>query len=114
MKEETTETAPNTDLLTAHPIDKFKIFGALDYTIDEIAVILDVSPMERNVIAERLDNPRDELAIAYSEGKFRGKAQTDVALTQLAWKGESDAIETLSELIKGRKIDKLKKELFGL
>lgn len=97
-----------------HPIDKFRIFGALDYTAAQIAIILDATPMERSLIEERLSNPQDEIAIAYNEGKFKGKAKTDIALVNLSWKGEALAVETYTELVKIRKVNELKKELFGV
>ena len=97
-----------------HPLNKFKVFGALDYTVDQIAIILDATPMERRVLADRLDNPLDEIAIAYSEGKFKGKAMIDVALLEASWGGEVDAVEVYTALKKSKKVDDLKKELFGV
>lgn len=97
-----------------HPINKFKVFGALDYTIDQIAIVMDATPMEKALLEERLSDPLDEIAIAYSEGKFKGKASTEVALLELAWEGEVDAVEAFAELSKTRKVNALKQELFGV
>jgi hypothetical protein len=51
--------------------------------------------------------------VAYDNGRAIGEYNIDVELTKLAERGDIEAITTLAERSKERKMKDLKKDLFG-
>ena len=90
-------------------IPKIRTFGAFGYDPERIADLLGLHGRKRTELI-----PGDELRVAYDNGRAIGEYNIDVELTKLAERGDIDAITTLAERSKERKMKDLKKDLFGV
>lgn len=95
-------------------IPKIRTFGAFGYDPERIADLLNLRGRVRSELIVRLSIPGDELRVAYDNGRAIGEYNIDVELTKLAERGDIDAITTLAERSKERKMKDLKKNLFGV
>ena len=95
-------------------ISKIRTFGAFGYDAERIADLLDLSGKERAELVVRLSIPGDELRIAYENGRAIGEYNIDVELVKQAERGDIDAISTLAERSKERKLKDMKRQLFGV
>ncbi|MDD4636031.1 MAG: hypothetical protein PHV66_00245 [Bacteroidales bacterium] len=94
-------------------ISKVRTFGAFGYDAERIADLLSLHGRTRVELIVRLSIPGDELRVAYDNGRAIGEYNIDVELTKQAERGDIDAITTLAERSKERKMKDLKKDLFG-
>lgn len=95
-------------------ISKITTFGALGYSSERIANLLDLQGEERVELISRLSNPTDRLKIAYEKGRAVGEYNIDIALIGQADKGDAVAIEALTARTKQRSMKDMKRELFGV
>lgn len=95
-------------------IPKIRTFGAFGYDPERIADLLGLHGRKCTELIVRLSIPGDELRVAYDNGRAIGEYNIDVELTKLAERGDIDAITTLAERSKERKMKDLKKVLFGV
>lgn len=101
------------ELETDKYISKVRTFGAFGYDAERIADLLSLHGRTRTELIVRLSIHGDELRVAYDNGRAIGEYNIDVELTKLAERGDIDAITTLAERSKERKMKDLKKDLFG-
>ncbi|HMM18498.1 MAG TPA: hypothetical protein PKC47_13390 [Petrimonas sp.] len=94
-------------------ISKVRTFGAFGYDAERIADLLSLHGRTRVELIVRLSIQGDELRVAYDNGRAIGEYNIDVELTKQAERGDIDAITTLAERSKERKMKDLKKDLFG-
>lgn len=94
-------------------IPKIRTFGAFGYDAERIADLLGLHGRKRTELIVRLSIPGDELRVAYDNGRAIGEYNIDVELTKLAERGDIEAITTLADRSKERKMKDLKKDLFG-
>jgi hypothetical protein len=94
--------------------NQIRSFGAMGYSPERIADLLNLSGEERTKLIVRLAIPRDPYYIAYKNGNAVGEWNIDAELAKQAEKGEIDAIAALSNRSKERHIKDLKKKLFGI
>lgn len=95
-------------------IPKVRTFGAMGYSAERIADLLELSGNERAELTVRLTIPGDALRVAYDNGRAIGEYNIDAELTKQAERGDVDSIETLAARSKERKLKDMKKELFGI
>lgn len=93
---------------------QIRTFGALGYSSERIADILGLNGPERTELIVRLLLPGDTYQVAYNQGKAYGEYNIDAELAKKAEKGEVDAITTLAERSKERKLKDLRKDVFGI
>lgn len=101
-------------LQTDQYISKVRMFGALGYDAERIADLLGLNGRARAELIVRLSIKGDELRVAYDNGRAIGEYNIDAELTKQAERGDIDAITTLAERSKERKIKDMKKDLFGV
>ena len=95
-------------------IEEIKIYGSLGYSADQVADALEFPFRSRALLADRLSNPDDVLAMAYRKGYIISEQKTDMSLAKQAQTGDIDAIEMQAARSKERKLKALKKNLFGI
>lgn len=95
-------------------LPKITTFGALGYSAERIANLLDLQGEERIELISRLSNPTDKLKVAYEKGRAIGDYNIDIALMDQADKGDAVAIETLTARSKERSVKDMRKHLFGV
>ncbi|TWV57740.1 hypothetical protein [Parabacteroides distasonis] len=93
---------------------QIRSFGALGYSPEHIASLLNLTGKERVELAIRLTIPDDPFFLAYQNGLAIGAWNIDAELAKQAEKGDIDSISALAERSKERKIKDLKKHLFGI
>lgn len=93
---------------------QIRTFGALGYSSERIADILGLKGPERTELIVRLSLHGDTYQVAYNQGKAYGEYNIDAELAKKAEKGEVDAITTLAERSKERKLKDLRKTIFGI
>lgn len=104
----------DTPLVTDQYIPKVRTFGALGYGADQIADLLGLQGKERLELTVRLSMKGDALKTAYDNGRAIGEYNVDAELAKLAERGDIDAITTIAERSKERKLREMKKEMFGV
>lgn len=95
-------------------ISKVRMFGALGYDAERIADLLGLHGEIRTELMVRLSIKGDELRVAYDNGRAIGEYNIDAELTKQAERGDIEAITTLAERSKERKLKDMKKDLFGV
>ena len=94
--------------------NQIRSFGAMGYSSERIADLLKLKGKERAVLIVRLSIPEDEYYQAYKNGHAIGEWNIDAELAKQAEHGDIDAIAALGERSKKRRINDLKKDLFGI
>lgn len=95
-------------------ISKVRTFGAMGYSTERIADLLELIGNERAELTVRLSITGDTLRVAYDNGRAIGEYNIDAELTKQAERGDIYSIETLAARSKERKLKDMKKELFGI
>ena len=95
-------------------IQKVRTFGAMGYSPERIAGLLDLRGRERAELIIRLSICGDDVCVAYDNGRAIGEYNIDAELTKQAERGDVDSIETLAARSKERKLKDMKKDLFGI
>lgn len=95
-------------------LPKVKNFGALGYSSDRIADILNLSGDVRKAFIYRLTSPGDALYQSYCSGKAIGEYNIDVGIRKQAEAGDTESAILLAERQKQREEEDLRKELFGI
>ena len=95
-------------------ISNVRTFGALGYDAERIADLLDMHGKTRIELIARLGTPNDELRVAFDNGRAIGEYNIDVQLTKQAESGDTFSVEALSLRAKERKLNDLKRNLFGI
>jgi hypothetical protein len=93
------------------PIAQIRVYGALRYNVHTMASLLNV-PAE--YLQQELDNPSSQIAKEYKKGKNQADYNADTELLKNAQKGDVESIVALSHREHDRKVDDLKRDLFGL
>lgn len=95
-------------------INRIRSFGALGYSPERIAAILDLRGKERTELIIRLSIPGDPYFLAYQNGLALGSWNIDAELAKQAERGDVDSIKALTDRSNDRKVKDLKKKLFGV
>lgn len=95
-------------------LSQIRSFGAMGYSPERIADLLNLSKEERVELTVRLSLPGDEYHNAYKNGMAVGEWNIDAELAKQAEKGDIDAIAALGTRTKERQVNDLKKRLFGI
>ncbi len=95
-------------------IKKVKNFGVLGISFDQVATLLMVPEQQKTFIIEQLSNPGNELYEAYAYGRAVGDYNKEAKMEKLAESGDMDSINTQRIYRKQKKVDDLKRKLFGL
>lgn len=95
-------------------ISKIRTYGALGYSHERIADLLDLKKEDRTLLLIQLQVPGNEYHDAYKNGFAVGEWNIDAELAKQAEKGDIDAINALANRSKERSQRDLKKALFGL
>ena len=90
---------------------QIRSFGALGYSPERIAALLNLTGKEKTNLIVRLAIPDDPYYMAYQNGLAIGSWNIDA---EQAEKGDVDSISALAERSKERRIKDLKKQLFGI
>lgn len=93
---------------------QIRSFGALGYSADRIASILNLRGKERAELLFRLSLPNDEYYTAYQNGLAVGEWNIDAELAKQAERGDVESITALAARSKERKMKDLKNNLFGI
>ena len=93
---------------------QIRSFGALGYSPERIAALLNLTGKEKTNLIVRLAIPDDPYYMAYQNGLAIGSWNIDAELAKQAEKGAVDSISALAERSKERRIKDLKKQLFGI
>ena len=93
---------------------QIRSFGALGYSPERIADLLNLSGAARTTLLLKLSLPDDPYYLAYQNGFAIGAWNIDAELAKNAEKGDTEAISTLASRSKERRIKDLKKQLFGI
>jgi len=100
--------------ITHEIIDRVKNFGALGLSYDRIISLLMVPGFQKELIIEKLSTPGDELYEAYNYGLAVGDYNKEAKMEKLAESGDVDTINTQRIYRKQKKVEDLKRKLFGI
>lgn len=95
-------------------LPKVKNFGALGYSPERIADILNLAGKVRQAFIYRLTTVGDTLYQSYYSGRAIGEYNIDVGIRKKAEAGETESAVLLAERQKQREEEDLRKELFGI
>ena len=93
---------------------QIRTFGALGYSPERIANILDLKGTEREEVICRIRSFGDPYNSAYVYGNAVGVYNIDAELAKQAEQGDIDSIESLETRKKERTHLDLKRKLFGI
>lgn len=94
-------------------IPQVRAFGALGYTAERIANMLQITGRRRDVLLIRISSPGDTYHTAYFNGKAIGEYNIDAELAKHAEKGEIDSINLLQQRKDERDHLDLRRDLLG-
>jgi hypothetical protein len=97
----------------APELDKIEAFGKLKYSRERIAAALNMPKVKREIFFSHFEDPTSDERIAYEKGLTLGDAEIDIGLTIAARDGDSWSAKELLIRQSERRVDDLKKELFG-
>ena len=97
-----------------HTVSQIRTYGALGYSYERIADLLELKKEERALLLICLTTPGDEYHEAYRHGLAVGEWNVDAELAKQAEKGDIEAVEALAARSKERIRRDLKKKLFGV
>lgn len=95
-------------------LSQVRSFGALGYTPERIAALLNLTKKQKFALSVRLSLPGDVYFEAYRNGLAIGAYNIDVELVKSAEKGEADSIELLEQRRNDRALLDLRRDLFGV
>lgn len=89
-------------------------YAKMKYTPEKICVLLGLTKKQTTELLIRFEDPEDPVKIRYEQGKAIGDYRIDKKLKNVSEKGYAQAIAELSTRQYHRRMDELKKELFGI
>ena len=101
-------------LIDQNSLVKIRNYGALKYTPDRICVLLGLDLEESRAFIDEFADLQSQTRRFYEQGVAIGEYNIDVELAKQGEKGDVFAIMEISKQQENRKIDKVRKELFGL
>lgn len=93
-------------------IEKVKAFGVLGYPAHEIVHL--VEPEDPAQFIQDIQDPENEIYLAYQKGKITGQYTVDKALFDASKNNDSDANEKLNQRQQRKRIDTAIHERFNL
>lgn len=92
-------------------ISQVEVYGALRYSVEQMATLLRVNP---EILRHEMENPDSEVSKAYSSGRSKADYNADTELLKKAQAGDAESITLLEQREQSRKLENLKSDLFGL
>jgi len=95
-------------------LSKIRNFGALKYAPEKIVTLLALTGDEKTEFLLEINNPQSQIYTYYHQGWEIGEYNIDAELAKKAETGDIMSIIQLNERQGNRRIDDLKKKLFGI
>lgn len=99
--------------LSEEYINKVNSYGALGYSPERIASMLQLSGLKKDILIVRINSVGDTYNTAYFNGRAIGEYNIDAELAKKAEKGEIDAITMLQQRKDDRNHLDLRRDLLG-
>lgn len=93
---------------------KIRNYGALKYTVARMIVLLNLDPDEADAFEQEFQDPLSAIRRYYEQGLAIGEYNIDVELAKAGEKGDVLAIMEINKRNENRKIDQVRKDLFGV
>lgn len=100
--------------LTEEKIESLKKYAEFGYSPRRIAYLLNIPKKDFLAFGEAISDENTEIGHAYRQGEALGELRIDEDLASCLAQGEHKAAEILDQRDYRRKIQKLRKELFGI
>lgn len=101
-------------LIDQNILTKIRNYGALKYTVDRIIVLLGLDPDEAEEFTVLFEDRKSQVRRLYEQGVAIGEYNIDVELAKAGEKGDVFAIMEIGKQQETRKLNQLKKDLFGV
>ncbi len=95
-------------------LEKVRTFGAFQYDVFKIIMLLNILPEQRSDFVAEFENKNSTLRRYYERGVAMGEHNISVALRKRAEEGDVFATQQLEDTMEKKKIENLRKELFGI
>lgn len=95
-------------------LSRIRNYGALKYTASRICDLLALSTSDRVIFLQEFEDPESDIRKFYEHGVAIGDYNQDVELAKQGEKGEILAIIELNRIQHDRKVEEVKKDLFGI
>lgn len=95
-------------------LNKIRNYGALKYTCDRMCILLGLDSRDQAWFIGQMEDARSEVRKFYDQGVAIGEYNQDVELAKQGEKGDVLSIIELNKIQHDRKVNKVKKDLFGV
>lgn len=95
---------------TEEQIEEIESLAGLNYTVKQIAMYLDISPVD---IQEEFEDPESEFRYHFDRGQLVAQATIDKANLESAKKGNITAIQRYDKKFNKNRIRQAKERIFG-
>ncbi len=95
-------------------LEKVKTFGAFQYDVYKIITLLNILPEQRADFVIEFEDKTSTLRRYYEQGVAIGEHNLSVALRKRAEDGDVFANQQLEDFMGKKKVESLRKELFGV